>query len=1118
MVNFSYRFSKKQETGFISLIWNIKKKPSPMLDADAPSEKPRKQNSKPEKLRKPKIKNPSLSKIYSWRMALIVGETLAVMLFVVLLGAGITVWRLKSGPVDISFARDYVESALRDEGSGIYGTMESATLYWPDLQGPLLLGLQDGRIFGAQGREIIFVDELALSLSKSKLLIGKIEPLSLIITRPSLRVIRSENNEFNFGLGTEETVITEKIESQADDQKNLIERILDLIENPDSAEAKSSSLGSLRTLQVVDAQVMVEDHVFGASWFFPGLDIVFEKANRGIKSTLDFDLPEVDGALSHVKAELTLDRDNELFGAHLNLHNMDMRIFAGKVEALERLRGQNIVLSADVNAVFGPNLGLRSLVGTVSSEQGEILDAALSEEAIPYKDMKFDVAYQKAPEEKLSLSDLTLTLKDVTIRGGANIDGLIDAETGVKSYKGPMELTIDDMPHSAIEPLWPAFLRGDSSEEWIVKNMSGGDLSGLSAEATLVATQSEDDGWSVDAEKLLANFAVSNMNVDYRSPLPPVTKGSGKGVFDLDSDTISIQIDKAELGGLAVSKADLLFEKVVAKGEGSLKMDLALSGPLKSVFEYISLEPIDLKDELGMDVSKVKGEADLKVKLAFPTKSDLDIEEIEMDVSGKVTNGYLPDVLRGLPLSGGPFTVSVNNERYTVKGSGQLSERAVNVDWMEYLDSKGKPFKHQAKARITIDAGLRDHFGVDLKDFVEGSLPAEVVYTGYADKKADAQVDIDMKPARFFVEAFDFEKPVGTPGKTSLKAHLINNELKSITGLNVTAQGFDLGNATVSFRGAGKDTAVAQVKAGRFIIGETNSSGTIDFAPDGSRKIIMSGAVLDARPFMDDDENKDKPYTDPPTVFSINVKNMRTTDDDVVKNVKLYADIDGKGRYNQLEMDGVAGSGQIYLRYKPNAKGVRTFRLEADDAGAFLAAFDVYNNIEGGKLVIYGEPIRGVYERNLLGLAEITNFKVVEAPTLARLLGALSLPGVLQLLDNEGLSFTKLEAKFDWLYRPGGALMVLKEGRTSGNSLGFTFDGVFDNAAQKVDVSGTIIPLSGINKVIGSIPLVGDILTGGTGALFAATYSMKGHTDNPEISVNPLSVLTPGILRRILFE
>ncbi|MBU6234951.1 MAG: hypothetical protein KGQ41_03825, partial [Alphaproteobacteria bacterium] len=67
---------------------------------------------------------------------------------------------------------------------------------------------------------------------------------------------------------------------------------------------------------------------------------------------------------------------------------------------------------------------------------------------------------------------------------------------------------------------------------------------------------------------------------------------------------------------------------------------------------------------------------------------------------------------------------------------------------------------------------------------------------------------------------------------------------------------------------------------------------------------------------------------------------------------------------------------------------------------------------------------------------------------------------------------------------------------------------------------GTAIPMSEINGLISSIPLVGDILTGGNknSGIFAATYTMKGNSADPSVSVNPLSVLTPGILRRILFE
>ena len=51
----------------------------------------------------------------------------------------------------------------------------------------------------------------------------------------------------------------------------------------------------------------------------------------------------------------------------------------------------------------------------------------------------------------------------------------------------------------------------------------------------------------------------------------------------------------------------------------------------------------------------------------------------------------------------------------------------------------------------------------------------------------------------------------------------------------------------------------------------------------------------------------------------------------------------------------------------------------------------------------------------------------------------------------------------------------------------------------------------------GAIPLLGTIITGGQNeGVVAADFRITGPLDRPEVSVNPLSALAPGILRRIL--
>jgi hypothetical protein len=94
----------------------------------------------------------------------------------------------------------------------------------------------------------------------------------------------------------------------------------------------------------------------------------------------------------------------------------------------------------------------------------------------------------------------------------------------------------------------------------------------------------------------------------------------------------------------------------------------------------------------------------------------------------------------------------------------------------------------------------------------------------------------------------------------------------------------------------------------------------------------------------------------------------------------------------------------------------------------------------------------------------------------------------------------------------------LKDGGTSGSSLGLAFEGRIDLWNNLYDLDGTIIPISDFSKLISKIPLLGDILTAGGEGFIAATYKVKGPMDKPEVTVNPLSVLAPGILRKIFFE
>jgi hypothetical protein len=65
-------------------------------------------------------------------------------------------------------------------------------------------------------------------------------------------------------------------------------------------------------------------------------------------------------------------------------------------------------------------------------------------------------------------------------------------------------------------------------------------------------------------------------------------------------------------------------------------------------------------------------------------------------------------------------------------------------------------------------------------------------------------------------------------------------------------------------------------------------------------------------------------------------------------------------------------------------------------------------------------------------------------------------------------------------------------------------------------MTGTFMPIYGLNRIFGEIPLVGMILGNGRDrGLIGVTFKLDGDAKSPRLQVNPLSVIAPGIFRQI---
>ena len=94
--------------------------------------------------------------------------------------------------------------------------------------------------------------------------------------------------------------------------------------------------------------------------------------------------------------------------------------------------------------------------------------------------------------------------------------------------------------------------------------------------------------------------------------------------------------------------------------------------------------------------------------------------------------------------------------------------------------------------------------------------------------------------------------------------------------------------------------------------------------------------------------------------------------------------------------------------------------------------------------------------------------------------------------------------------------LVIKSGLLRASDVGSNFSGIVYNAAGNMNLKGTYLPGYGLNKIASKIPIVNLAFGDGTKRGFLGiTYRLRGKTKNPKITVNPISIVAPGVFRKI---
>jgi uncharacterized protein YhdP len=1035
-----------------------------------------------------------------------VAKRIGRLLGLLILGAVALAWTAGRGQLDVAFLTPRIEMeltrAVRDAGMAADVRVGGAAISWNRAAWGLDIDLDRVRLVGPDARPLAQVGAIRVTLDLDALLSGQPRASNLALVGPVLHARRHADGHFTLdmeaSLGGGPRTGTDGARPPA--SPSLAEDNLTLV---------WETLADLG-LALREAQLVVEDRVTGRAWRLavPDLQVIRDRKALRLEASVVLGAgtaaPVLDVAVRYAPGDDTASAVVAARGlnpARDLADRLGWAVLAGWNQSLDA------TLTADLDLGAEPSAGMiRQATLSVSGGAGRVSLPAPVDHAWRPRGLEVEARLTRAGSGALDLTveRMTLGLPGVSLAAAGR---LTDAPDNPAS--GAVDIRLSSLSVETLVRHWPPAL-ADGARDWIAKNIATGDLH----EGRFMLHLGGPGLSDVSVIGLFGGARVEGATVTYLEGLPAATEASGTVRVGLDAVTIAI--DGGGVGDVRIREGTVALTALDTDSERG-DMLFEIDTPLSDALALIDHQPLGYASRLGVDPGVARGDARVTLTLGLPLRDDVALDELEVGVTADATGVGLPDVTLGQDLSDGDLSLTLDGTGMDVAGTARLGDVPITLDWRENF-TDGAAFDRRYHVRGRLDNAARARFRLSGPPFqppwMDGPVDGDLTYTDIAGAPATLTARIDLAPATLAMDALGWTKPAGIPGRADVEARFTDEAMTVDFDVTTAADGgVQGGRARLTGAGDMLDVSMERVR-----LGETDVSARI-VAPDRAGDpydIALGGPSLDVRAvFKHDDEsgNGPAPETDeppgPPLALSLDVGQARVTESMTFRNLRGTLSSDATGLWSRADLQTRAGDGPpARIAMTPDG-AVRRFSVEAEDAGAFASALDVTGRINGGRL-----SLTGTLDANddAEGVLRIDDFNLYRTPVLARILAVASLTGILDELQGEGLSLSKLIAPF----RYADGVLTLSEARANGASLGLTANGVINLRRSTLDLNGVVVPLYLINSLLGGIPLLGDLLVGEKGGgVFAVNYSAEGALGDPSVSVNPLSVVTPGFLRGV---
>lgn len=704
--------------------------------------------------------------------------------------------------------------------------------------------------------------------------------------------------------------------------------------------------------------------------------------------------------------------------------------------------------------------------------------------------MQFDTTHKK-----ILLTQASISNGEIGVAG-----------TGTLDYSGEPRLMLGfagtPMSATALKRMWPIIIVPEV-REWVTERIGAGSLQRIDIGVNSPLFNLSRAGPPIPEDGLSVNIVASNVSLHPVDELPSIHNADLRAHVTGRTATVTIGQGSIDTpGGRKLNVSDAVFEVPdMAPKPAPARVRFKLDGPVAAVAEVLSSDRLSEFSNTPIDPNTAKGTVTAQVSLGLPIKRELTKADTTYSITADVSGFSADRLVMNQKLEASAMKIVANNQGYQVKGDVRINGQPASLDYRK-LSSGDADVKMQA----TLDDASRARLGFDLGTGATGPVGVKLAgRIGNSDRDSKIAIDADLTALKLDNLLPGWTKPSGKAGhatfnvvqkpqSTRLEDIVIDGGGASIKGALEVDQSGDLLNANFPTYSPSEGDK-ASLRAER--------------ASDGTIKVVMRGDVFDGRHFIKsaisgkDTDTKSKTKS---IDFDVDLKLGAVAGfyGEAVRGLDLKMSRKN-GAIRTFTLSGKLGRDTpLTGDLRRPAQGREVIFLETNDAGAFFRFTDTYAKMVGGQLQLAMEPPT-VEPRAKEGLVNVRNFSVKGEAKLDEVAGLPAGGG------RSGVAFSRLRAEFT---RNGGKLTI-REGVVKGPTVGATMEGSIDYQANQVRMSGTFVPLYGLNNMFGQIPLFGMLLGGSNEGLIGVTYEVVGSPGKPDLRVNPISVMAPGVLRKV---